>query len=181
MIEATVETDLVTINGLKIREAVMPDDLYSVLDKPSRIVGPEAPAPSGHRNNQVHVYDDLGIYFHEHHFTYQATSMTFLFRPEEERYRFTPRLAFTGRVRIGEYALPAQPAERDLAGCPVPLRCQLGSWTGRFGTIWIEFRVLGPRLRSGRRSRAKRVINLSVGWPHDPWAGGKPPSRGNAT
>ncbi len=47
----------VIINGLVITAAPSVPELYAVLGQPSRVVSASGPAPPGHRNNHIHVYD----------------------------------------------------------------------------------------------------------------------------
>jgi hypothetical protein len=61
LVEIRAELDVTVINGLAVMAAVQPQRLWAVLGEPSRIVDPAAPAPFGHRNNQIHVYDNLGL------------------------------------------------------------------------------------------------------------------------
>ena len=59
----------VLVNELAIASAPPINALIEVLGKASRVDGGVTPAPWGHRNNQIHVFDDLGVYVNEHHFT----------------------------------------------------------------------------------------------------------------
>lgn len=107
MVEVEVRLDGMLIGGHSIPEAVQPSWLHGVLGFPDRIVDPAPPPPVGHRNNQIHVYDDLGLYFHEHHWTRLAQDLVFAFWPEEERHAFTPCRAFSGHLKLHDYLVPA--------------------------------------------------------------------------
>ena len=87
MLKAQVGLDGVILNGVSISEALPPEALYKILGIPDRVDVPATPAPFGHRNNQIHVYDSLGIYFHEHHFTQLAMGLTFVFGPRKRDMR----------------------------------------------------------------------------------------------
>lgn len=171
MVDASVERDITWINGLAIEAAVSPRRLWEVLGEPSRIVDPATPAPFGHRNNQIHVYDRLGLYFNEHHFTRLAQGLTFVLWPEEHRYSFCPSLAFAERLRLCGYEVPPVASESDvIRGSGIPFRQYLaGQWgTGGDG-FGVGVSAVGARMPSGRRSRKRRVVSIDVAWPHDPW------------
>ena len=52
----------------------------------------------GHRNNQIHVYDEIGVEFREHHYTRRIMEGTIGFWPEEYVPEFRPRSAFAGEL-----------------------------------------------------------------------------------
>ena len=111
MVEVEIRLEGIVISGHPIPAAVQPSWLHEMLGIPDRIVDPAPPAPVDHRNNQIHVYDDLGLYFHEHHWTRLAQDLVFVFWPEEERYAFTPRRAFSGHLKLRDYFVPAGASE----------------------------------------------------------------------
>jgi len=174
VIEALIERDRLILGGRAFREAVPPAVLHEVLGPPSRIDEPATPAPVGHRNNQVHVYDDAGIYFHEHHFTRLAMSVTFCLAPGLESFGFLPTAGFAGRLSIDGFVVPPSATERDFATCPVPFRYDFHAWQVKLGSISVFCPVRGTRLPSGRRSKVRQVVGVSIGLPHDPWGGRKP-------
>jgi hypothetical protein len=142
-----------------------------VLGIPDRVVDPAPPAPVGHRNNQIHVYDDLGLYFHEHHWTRLAEDLVFAFWPEEECYVFTPRRAFSGHLKLRDYLVPTGPSESQVIhDCPIPFEEWIsGHWRAESGRFSVGMLAKGARLRSGRRSKRRSVVSIDVSWPHDPW------------
>src|SRR5262249_17723166 len=142
-----------------------------VLGIPDRVVDPAPPAPFGHRNNQIHVYDDLGLYFHEHHWTRLAMDLVFVFWPEEEGYSFTPRQAFAGHLKLQEYLVPAGASESQfIRECPIRFEAyRPGGWRAGGERLAFGMYSKGAKLRSGRRSARRRVVSIDVAWPHDPW------------
>ena len=66
------------INGELVNAAKPVDFFHQLMGLPSRVLAAGAPAPAGHRNNQIHCYDDLGITLNEHHYTYQIHSILIL-------------------------------------------------------------------------------------------------------
>ena len=171
MVEVEIRLDGITINGRPLPEAVHPPWLHGVLGIPDRVVDPAPPAPVGHRNNQVHVYDDLGLYFHEHHWTRLAMDLVFVFWPEEEGYAFTPRRAFSGHLKLLSYLVPAEASESQfMRECPIQFEEYLsGHWRAGREPFAVGMVSKGTKLRSGRRSTRRRVVSIDVSWPHDPW------------
>ena len=171
MVEVEIRLEGIVISGHPIPAAVQPSWLHEMLGIPDRIVDPAPPAPVDHRNNQIHVYDDLGLYFHEHHWTRLAQDLVFVFLPEEERYAFTPRRAFSGHLKLRDYFVPAGASESQfIRECPIPFEEYLsGHWRAESGRCSVGMVSKGAKLSSGRRSRRRRVVRIDVSWPHDPW------------
>ncbi len=171
MVEVIVELHRTVINGIEITAAVQPTSLWAVLDQPDRIVDPAPPAPYGHRNNQVHVYDRLGLHLNEHHFTRLIQGINFVFWPEEEGYRFTPAQPFSGRLLLGGYEVLPGASESDLISrSRLPFRSVLaGHWLASRDGFSVGIAAKGPRTASGRRSARRRVVGIDLAWPHDPW------------
>jgi hypothetical protein len=171
VVEVEVRLDGIIISGHPIPEAVPPPWLHGVLGIPDRVVDPAPPAPVGHRNNQVHVYDDLGLYFHEHHWTRLAMDLVFVFWPEEESYAFTPRRAFSGHLKLHDYLVPVAASESQfIRACPIPFEEYLsGHWRAGSERFAVGMVSKGDKLRSGRRGARRRIVSIDVSWPHDPW------------
>jgi hypothetical protein len=171
LIVVLASTELVVLNGISIGEAVAPRRIHELLGNPSRIHSAGPPAPYGHRNNQIHVYDSLGLYFNEHHYTQSLIGMSLGFWPAQEGYPFTPAIGFSGSLRLANYEVPHEVSEREfLANCHLPFKRHLaGIWT-LDGRIPIGLHTTGSRLKSGRRSTARRLVSVDISWPHDPHA-----------
>lgn len=169
IVTARASLDALVLNGVTIVEAIAPATIHDLLGNPSRIVAAGPPAPYGHRNNHIHVYDSLGIYFNEHHHTRLLEGMSFVYWPEEEGFAFTPAAAFSGSLQVADYEIPVQVSERELfARCDLPIERVLGGHWAVDGTIFIDFETKGAKLKSGRRSAARRLVRVSIGWAHDP-------------
>ena len=176
MIEANIDLDGIAINGLTIREAVSIDVLFQVLGTPSRVDSGPTPAPAGHRNNQIHVYDTDGVYFNEHHFTRLAQGISFVLWPEGHDYRFTPTKPFSGKLVVAGYVVVPEMYENDFAtNVALPWDISFaGMRFARKGEFSIGFTCVGKRQKSGRRSKHRRVVSVHASWPHDPWGGPRP-------
>jgi len=171
VVEIEVRPGGIFVGGHPIPEAVPPSSLHDLLGPPDRKVDPAPPAPAGHRNNLIHVYDDLGIYFHEHHWTRLAMDLVLVYWPEEEGYAFTPRRPFSGHLTLLGYLVPAEASESQFVReCPIPFEEYLsGRWrsAGEWSSIGMDSK--GAKLRSGRRGARRRVVSIDLTWPHDPW------------
>jgi hypothetical protein len=173
MVSVQVLTDgpKVILGGLVIETAPTVAELHAALGPPSRIDTGELPAPVGHRNNQVHVYDALGLTLNEHHHTRLAQAACCWFGTDEPRFRFTPRQPFAGRLVFGGVVMPlGGDEEAFFAAAPFEFIESLGGvWSVRLAGFSVHVQTRGPKLPSGRRSRLRQVIEVSLSWPHDNW------------
>lgn len=57
-----------------------------------------------------------------------------------------------------------------MQGTTIPFVSQLrGTWHYQSDNLWVGFDTRGPKLPSGRRSKIRRLVSLSVCLKHDPW------------
>ena len=77
-VAAVITLDHLVLNGELLVEARPPSLFHNLLGPPSRIFAAGPPAPYGHRNSQIHVYDSLGIFLNEHHYTYAIEAVSFV-------------------------------------------------------------------------------------------------------
>ena len=161
----------IAIHGVEIMSAPRMGTIYEALGKPSRLHVPTPAPPPGHRNNQIHVYDALGIRVNEHHFTFRAHELGLTFDCKDSPFAFTPREPFRGSFVIDGKAMPLGGPEADFVrACPLPLKHTLsGLWHWEDNGLYVGLQARGSKLRSGRRSRQRQVIDFSLSWPHDPW------------
>ncbi len=165
---ATIDAERFVLNGQCFREAVPPERFYSVLGLPDRIEATSQPAPIGHRNNQIHLYDDLGLYLIEHHFTFLVEGIVFVLWREEAAFR--PKAEIEGELRVGDIVLTPGIAEFDMGESNLPFVSQLrGSWQFKTDDMWVGFDSKGERNSTGRRSKRRRVVSVAVCLKHDPW------------
>jgi hypothetical protein len=159
------------INGTPVETAPTTQELHAIVGTPARVVDPCA-APVGHRNNQIHVYDELGVYFIEHHYTRRIQGGTVVFWIDEQGYRFTPSTNFNGKLILASYSVPAMPPLLAfLKACPIPFSPFVGgSLFAKNGEYAIHIESQGMKLRSGRRSKVRTLVDLSFSWSHDNWA-----------
>jgi hypothetical protein len=168
LVTASVDVARFVLNGVEISGQRPVRDFHSVLGKPTRILG-GPPAPPGHRNNQIHFYDDDGLYLNEHHYTYTIGAITFVLWRDEAIHKTTAELA--GGLTVGGVPVQAPLAERQLLASSIPFEPQLvrGDWSWKSGPLYVGVSARGRRGVSGRRSAIRRVIEISVCFEGDPF------------
>jgi hypothetical protein len=170
-IEVLTKTPSVVIGEMAIVSAPTVDEMYAALGRPSRIDSGATPAPVGHRNNQIHVYDCLGLVFHEHHYTRRAQGIWCWSELTEPGFAFTPHEPFRGRIHFDGIVMPL--GGRDIEFVHLsPFKFALtfgGVWRFAFAGFSVILHSRGPKLRSGRRSKVRQITDVSISWPHDDW------------
>ena len=156
-VNARASAESFILNGLSIRQAMPASVFHDLLGTPDRIIAAGSPAPDGHRNNHIHIYDHLGIYINEHHYTYLLSSVTFVLSPEFSS--FQPTNPFSGTLEIGSLSITSPFPESEIVHSELNFQCRLsGTWTLEGNpTNWINL-----------DSKRKIVHSASVGLPHDP-------------
>jgi hypothetical protein len=161
MIVADLSASYVLINGARFQTSCPAEEIYSVLGQPSRILSTGMPAPYGHRNNQRHVYDDVGIYLLEHHARQTIDGICFVFNPSDEAN--SPESPFLGTLTIA-----GQPCDSRLdvsefvRTAPVPFKPHLGRWyyyDGESISITVTTFSRG-KTKSGRWSKVCGIASI---------------------
>lgn len=166
--------DEVLINDAILPAAAPPSHFYEIFGTPDRVLDKFlTPAPHGHRNNQRHYYDDLGITLNEHHYTHQIQAINFVL--DTEMAHHPTKNPFRGSLQVAGATLNVGAAERALAASSLKFTSQLsGTWFAMVADtsstpITIAVTTMGPKLPSGRCSRAKLITNVELCLTHDPW------------
>jgi hypothetical protein len=157
--------DELLLAGVSFRDAVPPDRLASVLGRAPRIhEGKAAPALFGHRNNQFHTFDELGIYGIEDHATRLVHSVSFVF--ELDGGPFPIGKTFSGSLTIGGADVAAGADPDVLARTSgLPFKHFLaGIWSAKKeGGIHVALEPCVRRTRAGMRDhRARRLGTVAV-------------------
>jgi hypothetical protein len=158
-VEAVAAAEGLTING-QVFDKKLPLERYQdVLGSPSRTIDAGAPAPAGHRNNQVHVFDSKGIYLTEHHASRLIESVNFVFDPADSP--FPIDRAFDGDLNVDGQLVRASMPERDLD--PAHLTRDLpGEYSVKHKNCWIGISARGRRDSHGKRRKPRYVVGVSV-------------------
>lgn len=167
-VSATITLDYLLLNGQSFVSGGPPSAFHNLLGLPSRIIAAGPPAPHGHRNNQIHLYDSLGIFLNEHHYTYAIQSISFVLWPEESY--FDVRSPFNGHLALGSLDVVGGLEERHLPESGLPLRHSLGGIWNAKGQVSISVEARCQKRETGRRSKVRSIATISVDLQHDPWS-----------
>lgn len=170
VIEVNSHPPAVIVNGHRVETAPPIAELLRAIGTPTRVDTGPTPAPPGFRNNQQHVFDALGLHLNEHHHTCLAQAIGVTLSVDEPRYGFSAKTAFTGQLLFDGVTMPLRATEQEfLQASPWPFEHFLaGNWSYKFDGFFVGFDAVGPKLASGRRSKQRMVVDVSVSWPHDP-------------
>jgi hypothetical protein len=158
-IDAIVTTDGLTINGLRFDSKLPLERYQDALGLPTRTIDAGPPAPYGHRNNQVHVFDSEGIYLTEHHSSRLIESVNFIFDPTDSP--FPIERAFDGRLEFNGQSICSGMTDADFE--PAQMTRDLpGEYSVKLGNCWIGISTLGRRDARGKRSKPRYVVRVSV-------------------
>ena len=164
-----------SLNAITIAAAPTVRELHGIVGSPSRLLEPKQTAPVGHRSTRLHVYDDLGLVFWEHHYTRRISSCQLVFWPDEVRLLGDqpPPCQYTGLIRIGGFVLPYDAADLDsvMKGMPLFREVPRGSFwpTVERNGFSLRLTSTGYRLKNGGRTKCRRLVSMDLTWPHDPW------------
>jgi hypothetical protein len=157
--DAVATADGLTINGHVFDKKLPLERYQEVLGVPSRTIAAGPPAPAGHRNNQVHIFDAGGIYLTEHHASRLIESVNFIFDPADSA--FPIESAFCGNLKIdGKELLPNMPEadlDAELFGRDLP-----GEYSVKYKNCWVGVSAKGRRDSSGKRRTPRYVVRASV-------------------
>jgi hypothetical protein len=156
-VTAEVFLDGLLLNERLFQSPVQPAEYASSLASAVRIVEPSPPAPHGHRNNQIHLFDQLGLYLIEHHATRLVEAVVFVLWLEEAA--FKPAWEYSGELTLGGIRFFPGMTPRDYSGGTISFEGPvLGLWHARRDGIWI-----GLRAKKIRQPRAV-AANSSALW-----------------
>lgn len=170
-IEFSSQLPAIDVNSFRIVTAPSVAKLQAVLGKPSRIDAGANPAPAGHRNNQIHVYDELGITFIEHHRTQLVQNVQCWFQAGDPEFRFTPQRDYSGNLIVDGIQMPiGGQVELFMKHSPVSFSDGFGgSWQYNVNDFSVFVSSRGKLLPSKRRSKIMEITSISFSWPHDNW------------
>jgi hypothetical protein len=137
-------------------------EFIEVLGEPSKTISAGGPPPAGHRNNQIHFYDEMGISLNEHHATCLIQGVNVVFEPKEVP--FPTQQSFGGELLIGGKPLNAEIGLRDfLKTSTIEFHPHLGyCWFSDGERISISLMTYAEKLRTGRQSRIRRLSYVAL-------------------
>ena len=155
--------DQLCINGVAFDRPVPPSDFFEILGTPSRSGDfYTKPAPYGFRNNQLHMFDALGIALNEHHASRLVGDVAILFDIAEAIHpTMTP---FTGILTIAGRSIQSGTLEKEISEIKIPFEHYIGGeWSSNSGKLWIGLSFKGQERRGRRRSKLRRLVEIHVG------------------
>jgi hypothetical protein len=160
-VTADASLDGLLLNGRLFESPVQPSEYAAVLASPVRVVGPSSAAPYGHRNNQIHLFDEFGLYLIEHHASRLVDAVVFVLWLEESA--FKPGCEFSGKLTIGGARFFPGMTPKDYSGGTIAFEGPvLGLWNAKRDGIWIGLNAKAMRQPSGRRGKRLRFVDVSV-------------------
>jgi hypothetical protein len=156
---AVATADGLSINGQLFDNKLPLERYQDVLGPPSRTIDAGPPAPYGHRNNKVHVFDSEGIYLTEHHASRLIESVNFVLDPADSP--FPAEKAFDGGLEVDGQTIRAGMSEGEIESAH--LTCDLpGEYSVKLKNCWIGISALGRRDARGKRRKPRCVVRVSV-------------------
>jgi hypothetical protein len=170
-VTADVSLDGLRLNGQFFDSPMQPAEYAAVFGVGGRVVEPPTPAPYGHRNNQIHLFDELGLYLIEHHLTRLIDAVVFVLWSEESP--FEPACELSGQSTVGGVSVCPGMLVKEFSGSTIAFKGPvLGLSCAEKNGVWVGFRVAGIRQKSGRRGKRLRFENASVCFPSRKEGGG---------
>jgi hypothetical protein len=159
-VTANASLDGLQLNGRLFQSPVQPTEYATVLASPVRVVEPSPPAPYRHRNNQIHLFDELGLYLIEHHATRLVDAVVFVLWLEESA--FKPDCEYSGTLEIGGVRFFPGMTPQDYSYGTIAFEGPLlGLWNAHRDGIWIGLTARRIRQPNGRRGKRLRFVDVS--------------------
>ena len=163
-VRVSIDLSGVTLNGHPFNTAGPLQPYVEALgDQPETKDAGDQPAPHGHRNNQFHLFHELGIYLTEHHAKRVIESVNIALEPME--CPATPSRPFSGTLSIAGVEIKRGMTETDYpSSAAIKFESQLaGSWRSVGKGLPIYLSTIGLKLPGQRRrSRARSIVLVSV-------------------
>lgn len=155
---AAVKPGGLFINGIVFSGKEKLEKYHTVLGMQSRELNVGPPAPVGHSNNRVFLFDDAGIYLTEDQASQLIDSVNFVFDTSEGL--FNLQQAFAGTLSILGVPFNADTDEKEV---PSTFQRDLpGDYSVATSKCWVSIDAVGRRMSSGTRSKSRYVVSVSV-------------------
>lgn len=162
-----VNLDGVVINGVEFSYGIPLEEYTPILGEPTRSESPGKPAPYGHRNNVIHLYDHLGLLLREHHATYVIEGIDFLLAPLTAT--FPTSSPYPGELWVCEIEVYAGMKFKEFASqSAVEFKPYLGCGCyARGERVSIHMSLVAPSRKRGSRKTA--ISEVAVGFMGANW------------
>jgi hypothetical protein len=159
LIHAFATADGLELNGQHFRTRLPLKVYQHALGLPTETLDAGAPAPFGHRNNQVQIFGSTGIYLTEHHASRLIESVNFIFDPAESPFPISR--SFGGTLRIDCQLIQTNMREDDLDKMQLT-RDLPGKYSLGYDCCWIGIYTKRRRATTGKRKGPRYVVRVSV-------------------
>jgi hypothetical protein len=159
LITASATASGLLINGRLFAGKVPLEQYRDAIGRPSRTLDAGAPAPVGHRNNQVHVFDTVGLYLTEHHSSGLIESLNFVFDAAESP--FPIDATFRGNLDVAGRHLVRSMSENDLDHTLFK-RDLAGEYSAEYGPCWIGVSTKGRVGERSKRTKPRYIVRVSI-------------------
>jgi hypothetical protein len=159
-VTAKISLDGLLLNDHLFQSPVKSSEYEFAVHTQARVTEPSTPAPYGHRNNQIHIFDEFGFYLIEHHATRLIDGVVFVLWMEEAA--FKPEHEYVGELIVGGVRFCPGMLMREYVGGNIVFEGSLGFYSARNNGVAIGLSVAGIRLRSGKRGKRLRFVDVSV-------------------
>jgi len=153
-----VSNEGLIINDVMFNRKVPLSKFREVLGVPTQSISAGGSPPVGFRNNQVHIFDEAGVYLTEHHASHLIESVNFTFIRSESL--FPIRCAYLGTLEICDFRLHADVNEKQLLGFfhrDLPGRYSLST-----DKCWVSIVVAARQQVGGRKTKARRIASVGI-------------------
>lgn len=138
-----------------------PAELHRLLGEPTTISAGRTPAPAGHRNNQIHLWHNRGLYSIEHHARRLLQGVGFVFNNEEAPHGLQAN--FSESLVISGFPIRSGMSEKELSAIPLGFRGALaGSWTHSEGSLHLFLSTAGRKRPGRRRTKTRYLTDVYV-------------------
>ncbi len=157
---ADVSLESLTLNGQVLCSKLPPAKYYDLLGSTVRLIEPQPPAPWGHRNNQIHMFDNQGLYLIEHHATRLVDSVVIVLWLEEAP--FQPASEFCGPLTVGGvHVFPGMAEDEFVGGTITFVESLRGEWNAK-GAVYVALSTKGKKQPTKRRTKRRYFVYVSI-------------------
>jgi hypothetical protein len=145
-----------------IAEPLPLERYVAAIGRPTNSISAEQPAPHGYRNNEIHLYDQLGLYLNEDHATRTIGEVTFVL--DESRSTFPIEKPLQGELDVGGVLFHSGMTEQEYPRkATIKFECVLpGKWKAEKRGIAIYLSASKEKSSSARRTHGRTFNEVSI-------------------
>jgi hypothetical protein len=165
MLSLTLDFKSFTFEGRQIDGAMGIRFFDDILGSSSRVFEGTTKAPVGHRNNHVHIFDDVGIVLLDDHTSLLIQQMSIIFRLDDPA-PFYPKRGFEGAFRLFEEKIDKDTTETQVSRAfEGVLTAFLDVRRGYVGGQYVSIHFSNDRNSgSSKATRKVSMVNIGLGF-----------------